>query len=95
VNDRLIFHGRFFADEINGEVRVAAVRPASAPGQTIVGCRFIDLDEASEHKIERILNGGREEPRAPGVDVGALRTAVNAPAPQDDGGSWRSRFRKR
>jgi PilZ domain-containing protein len=95
VNDRLIFHGRFFADEINGEVRVAAVRPATSPGQTIVGCRFIDLDEASEHKIDRILNGGREEPRAPGVDLAALRTAVNAPPTQDDGGSWRSRFRKR
>ena len=28
VGDRLIFHGRFFADSISGEVRVASVRPA-------------------------------------------------------------------
>jgi hypothetical protein len=34
VGDRLLFHGRFFADSISGEVRVASVRPAAAPGQT-------------------------------------------------------------
>jgi hypothetical protein len=94
VNDRLIFHGRFFADEINGEVRVAVVRPASAPGQSIVGCRFIGLDAESERRIDRILSGGREGPRT-GIDVSALRPAAGDYSKPDDGdGSWRRVFRR-
>ena len=95
VNDRLIFHGRFFADEINGEVRVASVRRASSPGQTIVGCKFIDLRPESEHKIERILTGGRES-AAPGVDVPALREAATASSiePEIQPGSWLRPFRR-
>jgi hypothetical protein len=94
TNDRLIFHGRFFADEINGEVRVASVRPASSPGQSIVGCRFIGLDQDSEQRIERILSGGREGARA-SVDLSALRSAAAESKPDDDGeGSWRRVFRR-
>ena len=89
TNDRLIF-----PDEINGEVRVASVRPASSPGQSIVGCRFIGLDQDSEQRIERILSGGREGARA-SVDLSALRSAAAESKPDDDGeGSWRRVFRR-
>jgi hypothetical protein len=99
VNDRLMFHGRFFADEINGEVRVASVRPAQVPGHTIVGCRFLDLDTESEARIDRILSGGRSEPARPAttLDLGSLRQAAGATDedPPDTGsGSWKSRFRR-
>src|SRR4051794_197109 len=94
VNDRLIFHGRFFADEINGEVRVASVRPAQSPGQSIVGCRFIDLDGESQRRIERILSGGRTEVAPSGVDLGALRTAAGQGSVHD-GDGWRRVFRRR
>jgi hypothetical protein len=84
VGDRLLFHGRFFADSISGEVRVASVRPAAAPGQTVVGCRFLDIDDASVNKINRILNGGREpESRSAGLDVSSLR-GLAAGAEDDD-----------
>lgn len=74
VGDRLLFHGRFFADSISGEVRVASVRPAASPGQTVVGCRFIDVDEASAAKIDRILSGGRHSPAETElVDPASLR----------------------
>ena len=33
IGDRLVFHGRFFADSIAGEVRVASVRPAARPAR--------------------------------------------------------------
>jgi hypothetical protein len=92
VNDRLTFHGRFFADEINGEVRVASVRPAGSAGQTIIGCKFIDLDLESERKIDRILRGGRDEGRH-GVDVGSLRRA--AVGEGDEDGGWRRVFRRK
>ena len=98
VGDRLMFHGRFFADEINGEVRVASLRPAAAPGHMIVGCRFIDLDAESESRIERILSGGRSEPARPSatLDLGSLRQAAQArdEDPPDGSGSWKSRFRR-
>ena len=99
INDRLMFHGRFFADEIDGEVRVASLRPASAPGHTIVGCRFIELDTESESRIDRILSGGRSEPARPSatLDLGSLRQAARAhdEDPPDGGsGNWKSRFRR-
>ena len=97
INDRLMFNGRFFADEINGEVRVASIRPASAPGHTIVGCRFLDLDAESEARIERILSGGRSQPDVPRgpVDISALRDAAAAPPPEEDEGpGWRKMFHR-
>ena len=86
VNDRLIFHGRFFADSIRGEIRVASVRKASAPGQTIVGGRFIELDEESEGKIAAILAGGQgpTAPPRPDLDMNALRQAVGDHEPQPE-----------
>jgi hypothetical protein len=102
VGDRLIFHGRFFADSISGEVRVASVRPSSAPGHTVVGARFLELDRESIARVDRILSGGREP--APettgGLSLAALRElAANAPVEDDDadeasGGGWLSRIRR-
>ncbi|HEY0389423.1 MAG TPA: PilZ domain-containing protein [Gaiellales bacterium] len=102
VGDRLIFHGRFFADSISGEVRVASVRPASIPGHTIVGCRFLELDGDSIARIDRILSGGRDGgPEQPGgLSIAALRElAATAPAVDDEddeaaGGGWLSRIRR-
>ncbi|HET6849114.1 MAG TPA: PilZ domain-containing protein [Gaiellales bacterium] len=101
VGDRLIFHGRFFADSISGEVRVASVRPSSAPGHTIVGARFLELDRESVARVDRILSGGREPvPESPGgLSLAALRElAANAPVEDDDvdeaGGGWLSRIRR-
>jgi hypothetical protein len=97
VGDRLIFHGRFFADSISGEVRVASVRPAAAPGQTVVGCRFIDVDEASAAKIERILSGGRHSPsESEPVDLSSLRdlAAGGEDSPAISSG-WLRRLKRR
>jgi hypothetical protein len=98
VGDRLIFHGRFFADSISGEVRVASVRPAAIPGHTIVGCRFLEDDPDSVARIDRILSGGREPAERPGgISIAALRdlTADDATAEVDAGGSnWLSRIRR-
>ena len=97
VGDRLIFHGRFFADSISGEVRVASVRPASAPGHTIVGCRFLGVDAESVGKIDRILSGGREPAERPsGASISALRASLPDDEPDDEAqpGSWLSRIRR-
>ena len=98
VGDRLLFHGRFFADSIRGEVRVASVRPASVPGQTIVGCRFLDIDEGSVAKIDRILNGGREpDAHSAGLDLTSLRGMATMAEEEDEpsGSTWLSRRKRR
>ena len=95
VGDRLLFHGRFFADSISGEVRVASVRPAASPGQTIVGCRFIDIDEQNSAKIDRILSGGREPDAGTAkVDVSSLRDLA-AGGEVESGSGWIRRFTRR
>jgi hypothetical protein len=94
VGDRLLFHGRFFADSISGEVRVASVRPATAPGQTVVGCRFIDIDEASVAKIDRILSGGRDAEPVDRVDLASLRDLA-AGGEGDAEPNWLRRIRRR
>jgi hypothetical protein len=97
VGDRLLFHGRFFADSISGEVRVASVRPAAAPGQTVVGCRFIDVDETSSAKIDRILSGGRHSPsESEPVDLASLRDlAAGGEDVADNSSSWLRRLTRR
>jgi hypothetical protein len=86
--DRLFFHGRFFADKIDAEVRVAVVRPGSAPGRSIVGCSFIDMDAANAAQLERILNGSAARPST-AVDTASLRELVaEKPA------GWRRVFRR-
>jgi hypothetical protein len=96
VGDRLIFHGRFFADSISGEVRVASVRPAGFPGQTIVGARFLEIDADSVAKIDRILSGGREPAERPsGASIADLRRSLPADEPpEDEPGGWLSRIRR-
>jgi hypothetical protein len=101
IGDRLVFHGRFFADSIAGEVRVASVRPARSPGQTVVGCRFIDIDDDSVAKIDRILSGGRgPAEQSGGLSISSLRSLASGgeddppPAGDDDGGGWLSRIRR-
>jgi hypothetical protein len=100
IGDRLIFHGRFFADSISGEVRVASVRPAATPGHTIVGCRFLEIDQASVARIDRILTGGREPVEQPrGISLAALRDLATddvALDDEDDGGgtNWLRRIRR-
>jgi hypothetical protein len=98
VGDRLMFHGRFFADSINGEVRVASVRPAHQPGHTVVGCRFLHVDNDSIAKIDRVLSGGQEPTEQPGLSIAALRELVvveDGVEPEEDPGSgWLSRIRR-
>jgi hypothetical protein len=98
VGDRLMFHGRFFADSINGEVRVASVRPAHQPGHTVVGCRFLHVDNDSIAKIDRVLSGGQEPSEQPGLSIAALRELVvveDGVEPEEDPGSgWLSRIRR-
>jgi hypothetical protein len=94
VGDRLMFHGRFFADSITGEVRVASIRPASTVGQAIVGCRFLDIDPESVARIDRILSGGRATGSSrPSVDVVLLRNELRSDG--SDGSGWRKVFRRR
>jgi hypothetical protein len=67
------------------------------PGQTIVGCRFLDIDEGSVAKIDRILNGGREpDARSAGLDLTSLRgMATMAEEDEPSGSTWLSRRKRR
>ncbi len=53
--DRLTFHGRFFAEEVNADLRVTSLRPAEAVGGQLVGCWYIDIDADSRAAISRVL----------------------------------------
>lgn len=95
IGDRLMFHGRFFADSISGEVRVASVRSASSLSHSIVGCRFLDIDPESTARIDRILSGGRAPAESkPSVSLRTLRSELTS-TEQSDNGSWRKVFRRR
>ncbi|MGN6378368.1 MAG: PilZ domain-containing protein [Gaiellales bacterium] len=92
--DRLMFHGRFFKDEVDAEVRVASVREASTSGRLIVGARFIAIDPENLARVERILAGGvRSQPAT--LDFESLRDLA-AVATGDTGPSrgWRKLFRR-
>ena len=52
--DRLMFHGRFFAEQVDAEVRVTSVRESGAAGRLIIGCSFIDIDTANRARVERL-----------------------------------------
>ena len=91
--DRLTFHGRFFKDEVDAEVRVASVRDA-ASGRVIVGARFIAIDPENLARVERILAGGvRSEPTS--LDLDSLRDLAAA-ATGDSAAprGWRKLFRR-
>jgi hypothetical protein len=96
VGDELMFHGRFFAEEVDAEVRIASLRESPQAGRTIVGARFILVDGTNRQRIQHILNGGRRaiEDDTP-LDVNDLRGAVTIAAIEDDGrGGWRRVFRR-
>jgi hypothetical protein len=72
LGDRLTFHGRFFSDSVQAEVRVASVRPSGIPERAIYGCHFIEIDEHNHDRIERLLTGER----APSADLSSIHTLV-------------------
>ena len=92
--DRLMFHGRFFKDEVDAEVRVASVREAGTSGRVIVGARFIAIDPENLARVERILAGGvRAQPTA--LDFDSLRDlAAAATADSANPRGWRKLFRR-
>lgn len=55
AGDRLRFHRRWLAEEVDGDVRVASVRDAECPGSLIVSCWFVDIDPQSQAAIGRVL----------------------------------------
>ena len=98
-NDRLTFHGRFFADEVDAEIRVSSVRASSTGGRTQVGARFINIDEANRAVISRIVSGtvgGGAAAEAPAFDIGRLRQALAGDGePLDDDDDQDERPRRR
>jgi hypothetical protein len=93
-SDRLMFHGRFFAEHVDAEVRVTSVREAGAAGRLIVGCSFIDIDSDNRARVQRLTSGeARQTPApAPAFDVARLR--VLAGEEKADQGGWRKRFKR-
>jgi PilZ domain len=92
--DRLILHARFFAQEVDAEVRVTSTR-AALGGRILAGCRFIDIDRTNQARVDAIIAAADTVPERRGtdLDLGALRAAVNGPA-RDEPGGWRGIFRR-
>ena len=92
--DRLLFHGRFFAEHVDADVRVSSVRESEAPGRLIVGCSFIEIDPENRARVERLA---ARDPRPSGevaaVDFTRLRVMA-LPDESEPGGGWRRRFKK-
>jgi PilZ domain len=77
--DRLRFHARLFEGVIDGEVRVASVRPSG--GSNLVGSWFTGIDPASRQVLEDVL--GRRRGGAPGpapVSYAKLRGMLSEPS---------------
>jgi hypothetical protein len=72
VGDRLMFHARFFSDPVEAEVRVASIRPSSIPGHANYGCLFLEIDDSSQRRIERLLRGER----TPSADLSLIHGLV-------------------
>jgi hypothetical protein len=89
AGDRLRFHRRWLAEEVDGDVRVAAVRQTGTPGSLIVSCWFVDIDARSQAAIGRVL-ARRSTSRNP-VDYRGL-LALAEPAPRSRR-RWLPRFR--
>jgi PilZ domain len=88
TGDRLFFHGRFFAETLDCEVRVASVR-TTEDGRRVAGCSFIDADPAAQELLGRVVRGERTEPVAQ-LDLRSLRDA----AEQGGGGLFGRRRRR-
>jgi PilZ domain-containing protein len=92
--DRLIFHGRFFKDAVEAEVRVASVREGSAPGRLVVGARFIAITPDNLARVERILSGTAHTD-APPLELEVLRDlAAAATFEREAATGWRKLFRR-
>ncbi len=90
--DRLTFHGRFFAETVEAEVRVTSVREA-AGGRLIVGCSFIEIDAENQARVARLAASTPSPARPAAVfDLSELR--LLAADEQPDEGRWRRRFRR-
>ncbi len=90
VGDRMTFHGRFFAEHVEAEVRVTSVR-AGANERTIAGCVFIEIDRGQQARVARLIAAAESAPPPRGdLDLGALRDA----AAGDGSGGWRGIFRR-
>jgi hypothetical protein len=92
--DRLTFHGRFFAEQVEGEVRVMSVRESGVAGRLIVGCSFIDIDSDNRARVERLASSeARPAARpAPAFDISRLRILAADEKPEQ--GGWRRRFKR-
>jgi hypothetical protein len=62
----------FFSDEVEGEVRLASVRPSAIPDRSIYGCQFIRIDDENRQRVERLLRGKR----APRADLSPIRSLL-------------------
>jgi hypothetical protein len=92
--DRLLFHGRFFAEHVDADVRVSSVRESGAPGRLIVGCSFIEIDPENRARMERLAaRDPRPSSEVAAVDFARLRVMV-LPDDSEPGGGWRRRFKK-
>jgi PilZ domain-containing protein len=89
-SDRLTFHGRFFADTVEAEVRVTSVREA-ASGRLIVGCAFIEIDAENQVRVERLAGNAPAQGRPAGT-FSELRLLAAEGEPEQ--GGWRRRFKR-
>ena len=89
-SDRLTFHGRFFADAVEAEVRVTSVREA-ASGRLVVGCSFIEIDAENRARVERLAANAPAQGR-PAASFSELR--LLAADEQPGQGGWRRRFKR-
>jgi PilZ domain len=91
--DRLSFHGRFFAEQVDAEVRVTSVRESPAAGRLIVGCSFIEIDAENRARVER-LAAADPKPQAAVLPFDVSRLRVLADEESHDQGGWLRRFRR-
>jgi len=89
--DRLTFHGRFFADTVEAEVRVTSVRDA-ASGRLVVGCSFIEIDAQNRARVARLAENAPTPARPAAFDVSQLRVLAAEGEPEQ--GGWRRRFKR-
>jgi PilZ domain len=92
--DRLTFHGRFFADQVDAEVRVTSVRESTAAGRLIVGCAFIEIDADNQARVERLASGEHRPAPPPPVAFDVSQLRVLAADDKPDQGGWRRRFKR-
>lgn len=86
--DRLLFHGRFFSERVDADVRVAVARAADSGGRRLVGCMIVEIDTENLARLRRIVSG-EARPAPPTLDLGSLRSAADAGR-----GGWRGRFHR-